>query len=436
MDTILAVRGVTKSFGAVRALRGVDFDVRPGEVHALVGENGAGKSTLVKIITGAHAPDSGTVTIAGHALDHPDPLLARRLGVAPIYQQPTLFPELSVAENLAFGLETGSAWRAIDWRQRRARATALLERVGAHVDPDAEAGSLRMAEQQLVEIARALGGKARVIIMDEPTASLAETEAERLLALVAELRAAGVGIVYISHRLPEVLRLCDRVTVLRDGATVETRPAAGLTQADLIRAMVGRDLDAVFPKRDLPIGDVVLSARGLWSRASGVRDVDLDVRAGEIVGLAGLVGSGRTGWRGHSSASLPPTAGCRCGPVAERPLPGEAIRGRPMSPRTARHGVIRDERRRQRDARHPERDPVGPVLDAAREGDRGVRRALRDQSAVPRHAVAHLSGASRRSLAGNHAAGGADRQPTRGVDVGARRNPPRCQTWPRRAWPS
>src|SRR5260370_5991969 len=205
-----------------------------------------------------------------------------------------MFPGVPVAGNVACGGETGGAWRRVDGGARHARASALLERVGAHVDPDADAGSLRMAEQQLVEIARALGAKARVIIMDEPTASLAETEAERLLALVAELRASGVGVVYISHRLPEVLRMADRVTVLRDGAAVETRPAAGLTQADLIRAMVGRDRDAVFPKRALAIGDVALSARGLSCGPGGVRGVDLEVRAGEILGLAGLVGSGRT----------------------------------------------------------------------------------------------------------------------------------------------
>jgi ABC-type branched-subunit amino acid transport system ATPase component len=347
----------------VHALRGVDFDVRPGEVHALVGENGAGKSTLVKIITGAHAPDAGTVTIAGQTLDRADPLLARRLGVAPIYQQPTLFPELTVAENLAFGLETGSAWRRVDWRARRERAASLLARVGATVDPDADAGSLRMAEQQLVEIARALGAKARVIIMDEPTAALAETEAERLLVLVAELRASGVGIVYISHRLPEVLRMADRVTVLRDGAAVETRPAAGLSQADLIRAMVGRDLDAVFPKRALTIGDVALSARGLSCGASGVRGVDLDVRAGEILGLAGLVGSGANGagpyaLRPHARRrrrAADPRAG------ADHPLPdGSDPRGPGLRPRgpAASRGHPRDERGRQRDARRPSCPPL------------------------------------------------------------------------------
>ncbi|HEY8149407.1 MAG TPA: sugar ABC transporter ATP-binding protein [Vicinamibacteria bacterium] len=431
-DEILALRGVTKSFGAVRALRGVDFDVRAGEVHALVGENGAGKSTLVKIITGAHAPDTGTVTIAGHALDRADPLLARRLGVAPIYQQPTLFPELTVAENLSFGLETGGAWRRIDWRERRRRATALLARVGASVDPDADAGSLRMAEQQLVEIARALGAQARVIIMDEPTAALAETEAERLLALVAELRASGVAIVYISHRLPEVLRMADRVTVLRDGAAVETRPAAGLTQADLIRAMVGRDLDAVFPKRELALGDVVLSARGLSCRMGGVRDVDLEVRSGEIVGLAGLVGSGRTELA-RVLFGLTPADGGELkvrSRVSSVRSPADAIRaGLAYVPEDRRrHGVILEMSVAANATLAILRAlRSGPFLDAARE--REIAGTFVERFAIKAPSletpVAHLSGGNQQKVA--LARWLATRpsvlildEPTQGVDVGAK----------------
>jgi rhamnose transport system ATP-binding protein len=432
VDRILELRGVTKSFGAVRALRAVDFDLRPGEVHALVGENGAGKSTLVKIVTGAHRADTGTVTIAGHPLDHADPLRARRLGVAPIYQQPTLFPELTVAENLAFGLETEGAWRPIDWRERRARAAALLARVGASVDPDADAGSLRMAEQQLVEIARALGARARVIIMDEPTAALAETEAERLLALVAELRASGTSIVYISHRLPEVLRIADRVTVLRDGAAVETRPAAGLTQADLIRVMVGRDLDAVFPKRDVAIGEVVLSARGLSCRLGGVRGVDLEVRAGEIVGLAGLVGSGRTELA-RALFGLTPADGGELR-VGGRTLsvgsPAEAIRaGLAYVPEDRRrHGVILEMSVAANATLAVLRAlRSGPFLDTARE--REIAGAFVERFAIKAPSldtpVAHLSGGNQQKVA--LARWLATRplvlildEPTQGVDVRAK----------------
>ncbi len=432
MDHILELRGVSKSFGAVRALRGVSLEVRPGEVHALVGENGAGKSTLVRIITGAHAPDTGSVAIGGQTLGRPDPLLARRLGVAPIYQQPTLFPELTVAENLAFGLETGSAWRRIDWGQRRQRAAALLARVGATVDPDADAGSLRMAEQQLVEIARALGAQARVLIMDEPTAALAETEAERLLALVAELRAAGTGIVYISHRLPEVLRIADRVTVLRDGAVVETRDASGLTRADLIRAMVGRDLAAVFPKRTVPIGEVALAVRGLSCTVSGVRAVDLDVRAGEIVGLAGLVGSGRTELARTLFGLTPATGGeVRVrGTVLHLRSPADAIRaGLAYVPEDRRrHGVI-PEMSVSANATLAVLRAIrsGPLLDASRERELAGTFAARFAIKAPSldTPVAHLSGGNQqkvalaRWLATRPAVLILD-EPTQGVDVGAK----------------
>jgi len=291
---LLRLEAVSKSFAGVRALREVSFDLQPGEVHALVGENGAGKSTLIRVVTGAHRPDTGLVEIGGRALSRADPLLARELGIAPIYQQPALFPDLTVAENLAFGREPGGSWRGIDWKERRQRAAEMLERVGARIDPAARAGTLRMAEQQLVEIARALGAKAKVLLMDEPTAALAETEAERLLELVKELRASGVGIVYISHRLGEIARIADRVTVLRDGTVVATRPMAEVNEGEMIRLMVGRELTAVFPKRDVPRGDTVLEARGLGSASAGVRNASFAVRAGEILGLAGLVGSGRT----------------------------------------------------------------------------------------------------------------------------------------------
>ncbi len=294
MDALLRLTDVSKSFAGVRALREVSFDLQPGEVHALVGENGAGKSTLIRVVTGAHRPDAGSVEIAGKPLLRADPLLARELGMAPIYQQPALFPDLTVAENLAFGREPGGAGRRIDWKDRRRQAAEMLGRVGARIDPEAHAGSLRMAEQQLVEIARALGTNARVLLMDEPTAALAETEAERLLELVRELRGKGVGIVYISHRLGEVARVADRVTVLRDGAVVATRSVREAPEAELIRLMVGRELTAVFPKRDVPRGDVVLEARGLGSSSAGVGHASFAVRAGEILGIAGLVGSGRT----------------------------------------------------------------------------------------------------------------------------------------------
>ncbi|HEU0174629.1 MAG TPA: sugar ABC transporter ATP-binding protein [Blastocatellia bacterium] len=298
---LLKVDSISKSFGAVQALKGVSFDLRAGEVHALVGENGAGKSTLIKIITGALQPDwsdSGSLTINGHRIVENSPSLAKRLGVAAIYQQPALFPDLSVAENLALGLERGGLWRRVNWRERNARARELLGRIGARIDPRTLAGALTMPEQQLVEIARALGSSpesgAKILIMDEPTASLTDRETEHLFKVIAELRAQGAGVIYISHRLEELFKIADRVTVLRDGETVATRAMNEVNHAEMIRLMVGRELSAVFPKREVKIGETVLEIRNLSSRAAGLRNVSLSVRAGEILGLTGLVGAGRT----------------------------------------------------------------------------------------------------------------------------------------------
>ncbi|HEX5083369.1 MAG TPA: sugar ABC transporter ATP-binding protein [Blastocatellia bacterium] len=298
---LLKVDSITKTFGAVRALKGVSFDLRAGEVHALVGENGAGKSTLIKIITGALQPDpsdSGSIFINGRQIIENSPALAKRLGVAAIYQQPALFPDLSVAENLALGLEQGGLWRRVSWRERNARAVELLGRIGARIDPRKPAGALTMPEQQLVEIARALGSSpesgGKILIMDEPTASLTDRETEHLFKVINELRGQGVGVIYISHRLEELFKIGDRVTVLRDGETVATRAINEVDQAEMIRLMVGRELSAVFPKREVKIGETVLEIRNLSSRAAGLRNVNLSVRAGEILGLTGLVGAGRT----------------------------------------------------------------------------------------------------------------------------------------------
>jgi rhamnose transport system ATP-binding protein len=263
-------------------------------VHALIGENGAGKSTLVKIVTGAQQADSGTVHLDGHEIVENDPQLSRKLGVAVIYQQPALFPDLTVAENIALRLERGGPWRLLRWGERRRRAAELLQRVGAPISPDRYARELSMPQQQLVEIAAALGGTPKVLILDEPTASLSDREVENLFRIVRELKSAGVGLVYISHRLEELSQIADRVTVLRDGAHVATLPMAQTDRAGLIRLMVGRELSSVFPKKPAKLGCVVLDCMGLGCRASGVHDVNLTMRAGEIVGLAGLVGAGRT----------------------------------------------------------------------------------------------------------------------------------------------
>jgi rhamnose transport system ATP-binding protein len=291
---MLVVSQVAKSYAGVRALSDASLEVRAGEIHALVGENGAGKSTLVRILTGATAPDGGTVTIAGDEVRHFSPTEGRRLGVVAIHQHPALFPDLSVAENLALGVEPGGRFSRVDWPARRARARDALARVGADIDVDREARSLSLPEQQLVEIARALSIRARLLILDEPTASLTPREVDRLFALLAELRGAGVALIYISHRLEELPRLADRVTVLRDGRSVGTEAMADVNPAQLIRMMVGREVSAIFPKRELPLGEPVLEIEHLSSAEAGLDDVSLTVRRGEIVGLSGLVGAGRT----------------------------------------------------------------------------------------------------------------------------------------------
>ncbi len=294
MVHLLQLTSVTKSFGAVRALKGVSFDLRAGEVHALLGENGAGKSTLIKVITGAHPPDSGTIEVAGQRLTRLTPSEAHRLGIACIYQQPALFPSLTVAENIGIRLEPVRPLARVNWPARRRRARELLQRIGARIPPEAEIRSLSMPEQQLVEIACALGAGARIVIMDEPTVSLTQREQHLLFGVVRELRQAGTGVIYISHRLEEIFALADRVTVLRDGESVGTEPVAGLTETQLIQRMVGREVTQLFPPSEGKAGDVVLSLREVGCRASGVRGVNLEVRSGEVLGLAGLVGAGRT----------------------------------------------------------------------------------------------------------------------------------------------
>lgn len=293
-QVLLRATDVEKYYAGVHALTNASFELRAGEVHALIGENGAGKSTLIKIITGAIEADAGELQLDGKVITQNSPRMAKQLGIAAIYQQPALFPELSVAENIAIGLEESSVWKRVDWRARRSRATDLLGRVGARIDPESEAGDLTMPQQQLVEIARALGAKAKVLIMDEPTASLSEEDTQNLFAVIRQLRTEGVGIIYISHRLEELPLIADRVTVLRDGRSIDTRVMSEVTREQLIQLMVGRELSAVFPKKAVEIGSVVLELRHLGCSASGIHDVNLSVYAGEIVGLAGLVGGGRT----------------------------------------------------------------------------------------------------------------------------------------------
>ena len=293
-SALLQAINITKSYAGVHALKSASFELRAGEVHALIGENGAGKSTLIKIITGAVELDGGEIRLNGEIVTHNSPRVAKQLGIAAIYQQPTLFPELTVAENIALGLEQAGMLGRVDWRERRRRAAELLAQVGARIDTERAAGELTMPQQQLVEIARALGAKAKVLIMDEPTASLSEEDTQNLFRVIRNLRESGVGVIYISHRLEELPVIADRVTVLREGRTIDTRLMSDVNRQQLIQLMIGRELSAVFPKKEVVLGDVVLELRQLGSKCAGIKEINLSVRAGEIVGLAGLVGAGRT----------------------------------------------------------------------------------------------------------------------------------------------
>jgi rhamnose transport system ATP-binding protein len=289
---VIELTEVSKRFGATQALDGVSVVLRRGEVRALVGENGAGKSTLVKILAGVHQPDSGTVALDGVPTLLRGPADARARGIAVVHQEPRLFPDLSVAENVFLGHAPTGRFGSISWREMRRRSTRLFEELDVRLDVGAQVRGLSMADQQLIEIAKALSLDASTLILDEPTASLSLHEVGRLFTIVRRLRDRGVAVLFVSHRLDEVFELCDQATILRDGRLVTSAPTSELTTADLIRHMVGRAV-TLFPKAEVPLGDVRLKVEGL-TRGSAFQDVSFDVRAGEILGLAGLVGAGRT----------------------------------------------------------------------------------------------------------------------------------------------
>ena len=290
---VLELRGARKTFGAVVALASGSVQLRAGEINALVGENGAGKSTMVKILAGVHQPDSGEFSFDGHPIVFRTPAESKAAGVSVIYQEPTLFPDLTVAENIFVGRQPTSRLGFIDRAKMRADARALFERLGVPIDPDRAAEGLSIADQQIIEIAKAISLDARVLIMDEPTAALSGVEVERLFAVARSLRDEGRALLFISHRFDEVFALCDTVTVMRDGAYVHTTSLADTTVDDLVRQMVGRDVTELFPKLPSTPGEVVLEVEGL-TRRGVFRDVSFSLRAGEIVGLAGLVGAGRS----------------------------------------------------------------------------------------------------------------------------------------------
>ncbi|CAN5386414.1 sugar ABC transporter ATP-binding protein [soil metagenome] len=290
----VALTGITKSFAGLKALTNVSFDVRPGEVHALLGENGAGKSTLIKIMSGVFPADEGEIAVDGKPVRFNSAREAHGAGIATVHQELLLFPELTVAENIFLGQTPKTGWHGLDWGEMRKRSRALLDYLESRdLDIDVKVGTLSVANRQRVEIARALSQDARVVIMDEPTAALAEGDVQRLLSIVRGLRDRGVAIVYVSHRMPEIFALADRVTVLRDGAFVGTKDIAEVDETALVSMMVGRAIDRLYPQKQGESGATLLELRGISYRAV-VRDISLELKAGEILGVAGLVGSGRT----------------------------------------------------------------------------------------------------------------------------------------------
>lgn len=289
---LLEMKGIGKTFPGVKALEGVNLTVRAGQVHALLGENGAGKSTLIKILSGAYVKDEGQILWEGQPVEIKSPQDAQRLGISTIYQEFNLAPHLTVAENIFLGhLPKQGPW--VDWAQVRKRAREILDSLGVTLDVDTPTAELAVAEQQLVEIAKALNRQTRILVMDEPSAVLGEKDLEKLFTVVRQLQANGIGIIYISHRLREIFELADQVTVLKDGRYVDTRAVSTVTMDDLVRLMIGRELADVYPKRNVQPGQVLLEVKNI-GRTGVLRDISFQLRAGEIVGFAGITGSGRT----------------------------------------------------------------------------------------------------------------------------------------------
>ena len=437
---LLQATRITKRFAGVTALRGVDFDLRSGEVHALMGENGAGKSTLMKILAGVHTTYEGEVRIAGEPVGFASVRDAEAAGIAIIHQELNLVPELSVAANIFLGREPLLAGLIVDRKKSVAAARELLTRLGIDLDPEARIASLRIGEQQLVEIAKALSMSARILIMDEPTSALSPAECQRLFKIIKQLAGAGVAVVYISHRIDEVMLLADRVTVFRDGAHVLTEPIAVLSRDAIIRAMVGREKVGVAAAAHAPGAERVLSVQDLSLDVPGRRGwrrvldgVSFDVHRGEILGIGGLLGSGRTEILETIFGS---SIGRRGGEIA---LDGRLVAIN--SPRDARRlgiALVTEDRKAKGLHLHSSiRDNVAlPSL--GRISRFGVR-SFADEAAVARHAVgnlgvrctgidqlaATLSGGNQQKVVIGKWLETAPRvllldEPTRGIDVGAK----------------
>ncbi|QYJ17165.1 Galactose/methyl galactoside import ATP-binding protein MglA [Rubrobacter xylanophilus DSM 9941] len=430
MRPLLEMRGITKRFPGVIALDGVNFELLPGEVHVLLGENGAGKSTLIKILSGAYRPDGGEILMDGRPVQIHSAGEARRLGISTIYQEFNLVPQLSVAENIYLGRQP-RRFGVVDRGRMEREARGLLERLRVRVDPRARVADLGVAQRQMVEIAKALGLRARVLVMDEPTAVLSGRETGQLFRIVRRLKEEGVGVIFISHHLEEVAEIGDRITVLRDGRLVGRVPA-DTGRDELVRMMVGRSIDEQFPRRRTEPGEVLLEVRGL-TRRGVLEDVSLQVRSGEVVGVAGLVGAGRTELARAIFGVDPVDAG------------EVLVEGRPLEdfgPREARRrgmGFIAEDRQGQGIVpplsvaenlvlASPERDlRAGMLVDwghlLRRAGE--VVESLRIRTPSLEQEIRYLSGGNQqKAVIGRWMLAGSRvlimDEPTRGVDVGAK----------------
>ncbi|WP_299951484.1 sugar ABC transporter ATP-binding protein [uncultured Modestobacter sp.] len=429
---LLELTGVTKRYGATTALDGVDFDLRPGEVHALMGENGAGKSTLMKILSGNVARDAGRIAIDGDPVEISGPRDAAAHGIAIIHQELNTVPAMTVADNLALGREPRTRWGSLDRRAAVREAREKLEHIGADIDPSRELGSLSVGMQQMVEIARAVSENARVLVLDEPTAALSRGESLQLYRLVEEMRSRGVGLVYISHRMEEVWQLADRITVFRDGRLVGTRERADVVPDDIVRMMVGRDVGDLYGHPPRHPGEVLLSVDGLTD-GELIGPVSFTVRAGEVVGMSGLIGAGRT----ETCRLIFGADSARGGTVQVR---GRTIRARsPQAAVAAGIAMVPEDRKAQAlFLIHSVEDNISVSSlrelsrwsvvrrGAVRAGAREQMRKLGIRESALQLPVAALSGGNQqKAVLGRWLMRDADvvilDEPTRGVDVGARR---------------
>ena len=431
-EAAVALAHITKSFTGLKVVKDVSFDVRPGEVHALLGENGAGKSTLIKIMAGLYQPDEGEIAINGIPTKFATPRDAHVAGIATVHQELLLFPELTVAENIFLGQTPKTKLGMLDWPAMRSRARALLDSLDSpELDIDAKVGTLSVANRQRVEIARSLSQDARVVIMDEPTAALADADVARLMDIVRRLKSRGVAIVYVSHRMPEIFALADRVTVLRDGARVGTKDIGEVDEGVLVNMMVGRVIDRLYPKKLGESGASILELREI-SHRSAVRDISFELRRGEILGIAGLVGSGRTELALTIFGITPATSGTIL-------LEGKPVRiGSPEAARDLGIAYIPEDRGTQGLIRtqtiaenvalaNLQQLPRGLFIDAAKLL-RSARQAIERfgiKARGPQQVVRELSGGNQQKVVLSKWLSTDPRilimdEPTRGIDVGAK----------------